>query len=428
MSEPLSKPVPNQVSNTEHESSSLKLPEASPAAGLSAHETVEPQAELQAEPQASSLFYTKEEGEKFDFNRPLVDEDDAPFVLPFQLSSEMEPAGHSNASHAQPASASSASSMSNASGTPGASMTPSIRTRLTLRVVKYLLIASVVLVTLVGASLLVFAQSPQPSHQYSTPLPTQGAHVQTPAHTTPSATRKAKPSGTPAQPAQPTQMAQPTQTNPPQSQGGQGGMQNGGSADSFPSTTRLAQIGWSQAGFSLGDALEAQRTALTFTDREMSYDYRDIGTRAQHGGTLTGAVFLLTPGGQARFNQNDIRVINNTLYDQVSADRIIQQVVNMQASFDQVGTVQQQGQVHQLVWITVTFELFQAQTTSGQRSEGLELDGRGQPVQHQMHVLLLRVTPQAQGANAPMGGTGWLVNTYARDTTHLPLVETVPSL
>jgi hypothetical protein len=32
-----------------------------------------------------------------------------------------------------------------------------------------------------------------------------------------------------------------------------------------------------------------------------------------------------------------------------------------------------------------------------------------------MIVLLLRVTPGTQGANAPMGGTGWLVSTYALD-------------
>jgi hypothetical protein len=32
-----------------------------------------------------------------------------------------------------------------------------------------------------------------------------------------------------------------------------------------------------------------------------------------------------------------------------------------------------------------------------------------------MIVLLLRVPPGTQGTNAPMGGTGWLVSTYALD-------------
>jgi hypothetical protein len=183
------------------------------------------------------------------------------------------------------------------------------------------------------------------------------------------------------------------------------------------------------AGVGLVSLLEAQRTAFFFTDREMSYDYRAIGIPEHHGSTFTTAVFLLTPGGQARFNQYDVRAINNTLYNQVSSAQIVQQVVSEHATFDQVGTVQGQGQVQQLVWITVNFEVFQARIdpANGARSEGPELED-GQPVQHQMQVLLLRVAPQEQGADAPMGGTGWLVNTYARDTASLPLLQTVPSL
>jgi hypothetical protein len=53
-----------------------------------------------------------------------------------------------------------------------------------------------------------------------------------------------------------------------------------------PSAHMLQQLGWTGAGLSTGDALEAERTAWTFTDREMSLDYRNVGTQAQHGGSL----------------------------------------------------------------------------------------------------------------------------------------------
>src|SRR6266567_3471929 len=78
-------------------------------------------------------------------------------------------------------------------------------------------------------------------------------------------------------------------------------------SDWVPSTQTLQQLGWTGAGLSTGDALEAERTAWTFTDREMSLDYRNAGTQAQHGGTFTAAVFLLTPNGKARFFANDFR-------------------------------------------------------------------------------------------------------------------------
>jgi hypothetical protein len=65
--------------------------------------------------------------------------------------------------------------------------------------------------------------------------------------------------------------------------------------------------------FTLGNAFEAQHTTLTFTDREMSYDYRDIGTSEHHGGTV--APLLLTQRGQARFNQYEVnRILSATCY------------------------------------------------------------------------------------------------------------------
>ncbi len=181
-----------------------------------------------------------------------------------------------------------------------------------------------------------------------------------------------------------------------------------------PSAQTLQHLGWTEAGLSIGDALEAERTAWTFTDREMSLDYRNAGTQAQHGGTFTAAVFLLTPNAKARFFQNDVRAINNVLFDRVQQQHLIQEVVNAQPRL-----VQFQGQDQQeFAWVDVSFQLWQSQLDpqTDQRAEGLELDpATNGPRVHHMIVLLLRVIPGTQGTNAPMGGTGWLVSTYALD-------------
>ena len=181
-----------------------------------------------------------------------------------------------------------------------------------------------------------------------------------------------------------------------------------------PSAQTLQQLGWTGAGLSTGDALEAERTAWTFTDREMSLDYRNAGTQAQHGGTFTAAVFLLTPSARARFFQNDVRAINSALFDRVQQRHLIQEVVNAEGRLVQF---QVQGQ-QQFVWVDVSFQLWQSQLDqqTGQRVERLELDPATYgPRVHHMIVLLLRVIPGTQGANAPMGGTGWLVSSYALD-------------
>jgi hypothetical protein len=196
--------------------------------------------------------------------------------------------------------------------------------------------------------------------------------------------------------------------------------------------TAVSQIGWTQAGLTQADAIEAVRTAATFTDREMSLDYRNIGTPQQHGGTLISSAFLLTAGGLIRFLRNDKRVINNVLYDQLSANHTIQQVVSTQApALAQFQTAKIQGKMHQFAWINVPFELFQSKRnpTTGQTTEGFERDAKtGQPLTHHLIVLLLRVPPQDQGTEAPMGGTGWLVNTYVLDTNALPTIATSPTL
>jgi hypothetical protein len=190
-----------------------------------------------------------------------------------------------------------------------------------------------------------------------------------------------------------------------------------------PSTQALGQMGWSAAGLSTGDALEAERTAWTFTDREMGLDYRDAGTQGQHAGTFTAAVFLLTPGARTRFFANDVRVINNALFDRVQQQRLIQEVVNAQP---RLALFQVQNQ-QQFAWVDVAFELWQSQVDqqTGNRVDGFDIDPVTHvPRIHHMIVLLLRVTPGSQGANAPMGGTGWLVSTYALDPagSNLPAV------
>jgi hypothetical protein len=183
--------------------------------------------------------------------------------------------------------------------------------------------------------------------------------------------------------------------------------------------------GWTTAGLTQGDAVFAERTAWTFTDREEGLDCRNVGTRAQHGGTFTASVFILSPGGKTRFFQNDIRVIDNTLFDRVQSVQLVQAAVNATPSLVQF---QVQGQ-NQFALVDVSYQLYQSQRDSatGQRTEGLERDPTtNQPRTHHMSVLLVRVAPGTQGQNAPMGGSGWLVSSYGLDlTTPLPITQPI---
>ena len=183
--------------------------------------------------------------------------------------------------------------------------------------------------------------------------------------------------------------------------------------------------GWMGAGLSRGDAAFAMRTAITFTDREMSLDSRNIGTRAIHSGTLTAATFLLTAAARTRFAHNDVRVANNVLFDRLTSEQMIQAVVD---ETPQVVRFQTQGG-QQLAWVEVSFHLWQERKDPahpGGRIEGLETDpASGQPRLHHMSVLLLRVAPGTQGPTAPMGGTGWLVSNYGLDLAGGTLVDLV---
>lgn len=174
-------------------------------------------------------------------------------------------------------------------------------------------------------------------------------------------------------------------------------------------------VGWINAGLTAGDSIEALRSAWAFTDREEGIDFRNVGTRIQHGGTMTAATFILTAGGEGRFLQNDIRVINNVLFDKVTTNQIIQAAVDPVPSLT---TFAIQGG-NQFAWVDVSYELFQSQpdlNNPGKRIEGLEMDAAiNQPRIHHMSVLLVRVAPDMQGADAPIGGTGWLVSSYGLD-------------
>ncbi len=184
---------------------------------------------------------------------------------------------------------------------------------------------------------------------------------------------------------------------------------------------------WTAAGLSNGDALFAERTAWTFTDREEGLDFRNVGTRADHGGTFTASVFILSPDGKTRFFQNDIRVINNTLFDHVQKAQLIQAAVN---AIPRLVQFQVQGQ-NAFAWVDVSFQLYQSQVnpTTGQRIEGLEMDpATNQPRTHRMSVLLIRVPPNTQKEGAPMGGTGWLVSSYDLDLQSGALAALVQSV
>ena len=185
--------------------------------------------------------------------------------------------------------------------------------------------------------------------------------------------------------------------------------------------------GWTHAGLTVGDALQAERTAMAFNDREMSLDYRSSGTRNHHAGTFTAATFLLTIAAMQRFQQNDVRAINNRLFDQVAKTKLIRAVIDAQPHVVRYAT---QGQ-QQFAWVNVTFQLWQSHLDPNdplhqRRIEGKENDPvTNQPRLHHLLVLLLHVPPQTEGANPPMGGTGWLVSNYALDQADGTLPEIV---
>ena len=364
-----------------------------------------------------TLFYTQEQDEDLDLHLPPIDDQNSqeeradqssPFVLPFQNSAAMPAIAQKD--------------IQGTTGQPPIPPAPGKMQRGLLPMLKIPLIASIVLITIIGASFLVFAQST------TSPTLSPGKEGQT--HEMTKTSLIATPRSIPTK--KPTSLPDPTgeiPATPHLTQGSQGQETQKPEASTLPTAQLLQQLGWTQAGLSLGDAFEALRTGITFADREMSYDYRNIGTPAAHSGTLTGSVFLLTPGGQQRFAQNDKRAISTTFYNQIHDEMIIQQVVNGQPTLTQFQVLQIQGQTHRFAWVDASFELFQSKIdpATGQRTEQLG-SATGQPLFHHLAIVLVQVALQDQGPNAPMGGTGWLVNTYALDAKGLPAIATSPSL
>lgn len=176
--------------------------------------------------------------------------------------------------------------------------------------------------------------------------------------------------------------------------------------------------GWTNAGLITPDSVEAKDVGITFAEREMTLDFRSDGSRAAHAGTFKAAVFLLTPAAKARFVQNDVRVINNALFERVNQLLLVQVAVD---ATPKLVKFQAQGN-QRFAWIDVAFHLWQSTIDkNGQRHEGLDMDqATKQPRLHHMVVLLLRVDFDDQGPDAPMGGIGWLVSNYALDQPGLP--------
>ena len=174
-------------------------------------------------------------------------------------------------------------------------------------------------------------------------------------------------------------------------------------------------VGWTNAGLQQEDAIQAIRTAVAFNDREMSLDYRSVGTRTNHAGTFTAATFVMTNAARQRFVHNDVRESSNTLFDMVVTTKLVRLVVDPQPQLIAFAQIGQQ----QFAWIDVVFQLWQSQSDPQhpqQRIEGKDLNpATNQPRIHHMTVLLLRVPAQDAGTNPAMGGTGWLVSTYALD-------------
>lgn len=189
----------------------------------------------------------------------------------------------------------------------------------------------------------------------------------------------------------------------------------------IPSDQTLGQLGWTAAGLTTADALQAERTAATFTEREETLVFNEAGTR-------TAAVFLLTAGGRERFTQFDVRAASDVFWNSVTDPQrqLIQFALNLQPTLVKFAA---QGQ-QQFAWVDVAFWRWQSRIDPNdpkhlRRISGMELDpANGAPRVHHMFVLLLRVAPVSQGTGAPMGGAGWLVSTYALD----PAVGTLPDI
>jgi hypothetical protein len=306
-------------------------------------------------------------------------------------------------SDAQPALASQGSSS-------GAPSSPAPGPSATRRKGRPLLLFSLVLLValIVGSSVALLGALAQ-----KTPTPALSTRPESGMPAQPTPPRTKSPAAHNAMP--PTQPAPGKATPAPVAAAGAGGV---AIPDWVP---RTLPASWLASGLTLTDAIYALRTATTFTDREMALDYRTAGTPQHPSGSFTAATFLLTPAAQARFLQHDRRSIDHALFQQVHEQHI------SQAAVDELPRLLAFRVIRGLrfAWVDVAFRLWRAQTDpmTGAQTAGEEIDpATGQARVHHLVVLLIYVPPQEQGAEAPMGGTGWLVSNYALDQAGVPPV------
>jgi hypothetical protein len=325
------------------------------------------------------------------------------FVAPFQISGAIpaQPSGQSSAMHTRTAPAQPFSQPSSA--LPPAPAAPSTKIKRKPRL-SLTMIAIIVCVVVIVGVLVVSALG-----QTTPPLQTRGNG---PTQTT--------------QQVPPTQQQQPTGKPTPVPTAAQTNGTNGQGQAASNWVPQQLPNGWTNAGLSTGDGIQAIRTAVAFNDREMSLDFRSVGTRNNHGGTFTAATFVMTAAARQRFQQNDVRESSNALFDTVVNNQQIRLVVSPQPQLIKFAA---QGQ-QQFAWVDVAFQYWQSQIDPNnpqQRTGGLELDpATNQPRIHHMMVLLLRVPAANAGNNPAMGGTGWLVSNYALDLpngTNLDIVQ-----
>ena len=335
------------------------------------------------QPVVLSTQQEPEEEESFYFEEEQPDLVGTPFVAPFQLSSALPTLAaqeqESGQAFAGPA------PVKKAGRTPRFSLT-----------MIALLLCVVVLVGLLVMNALA---------QTTPPLQTHGSGTSPTTHQP----------GPPQQKPPGNQQTLTMQPTPAPTNGTHGQGQGPASTDWVP---QQFPDGWTQAGLLTEDAIQAIRTAVAFTDREMSLDYRSVGTRDNHGGTFTAATFVLTPAARQRFAHNDVREINNTLFDMVANTRLVRVVLDPQPQLVKFAELCQQ----QFAWVAVAFQLWQSQIDPNHpqlRMEGKDIDpATNQPRIQHMIVLLLRVLSQNAGNNPAMGGTGWLVSAYTLNPAH----------
>jgi len=356
----------------------------------------QPSSQKQGDDSNQNIFYYDDESlDDKHFDEDEGDDFGSVLSTPFQMSEEMPPVQTASGKFAQQG--------------PTPPPTTGTRSPRKFPVVHVLILAAVIVLVITTGAMALAQSSPAtlPVRTTTTGYNSMGG-------------QQAKPTPKP-QPIQGKGNAPtPKPTTPPISgQGSTAGL-NGGSGTWLP---QQLPAGWTDAGLATGDALFAERTAAAFTDREMSLDYRSVGTRAHHGGTFTAATFVLTANAKARFAQNDVRLINNALFDRVQQERLIQSVVNAHPQLMQFATNGQQ----RMAWVDVSFQLWQSKIdANGARTEGFDIDAAtNQPRTHHMMALLLRVPQDAQGANPAMGGTGWLVSNYAFDLPAGTMLDSV---